>query len=74
MTTGEKGLKMSRVHPFGHHNWTSIIFGKPGFNPFLAPFVVPKQPIFRSLSALRGAKIAQHGRQMGSFHLFVHPK
>ena len=30
--------------------------------------------IFKALSALRGAKIAQHGLKMGSFHLFVHPK
>ena len=30
--------------------------------------------IFKALSALRGAKIAQHGLKMCSFHLFVHPK
>ena len=34
----------------------------------------PKWPIFKALSALRGAKIAQHGLKMDSFHLFVHPK
>ena len=38
------------------------------------PFVVPKWPIFKALLALRGAKIAQHGLKMDSFHLFVHPK
>ena len=27
----QKGLKMSRVHPFGHHNWTRISCGKPWF-------------------------------------------
>ena len=27
----QKGLKMSYIHPFGHHNWTRIIFGKPWF-------------------------------------------
>ena len=37
-------------------------------------WVVPNWPIFKALSALRGAKIAQHGLKMGSFHLFVHPK
>ena len=45
-----------------------------GFDPFFEPFVVPNWPIFKALSALRGAKIAQHGLKMGSFHLFVHPK
>ena len=38
------------------------------------PFVVPKWPIFKALSALRGANIAQHGLKMGSFHSFVHPQ
>ena len=36
--------------------------------------LTPKWPIFKALSALRGAKIAQRGLEMGSFHLFVHPK
>ena len=45
-----------------------------GFDPFCEPFVVPNGPMFRALSALRGAKFAQHGLKMGSFHLFVHPK
>ena len=35
--------------------------------------MIPNKPIFKALSALRGAKIAQHGLKMGSFHLFVHP-
>ena len=30
--------------------------------------------IFKALSALRGAQIAQTGLKMGSCHLFVHPK
>ena len=34
--------------------------------------MVPNLPIFKALSALRGAKIAQQGLKMGSFHLFVH--
>ena len=34
--------------------------------------MVPNWPIFKALSALRWAKIAQHGLKMGSFHLFVH--
>ena len=29
MRAAQKGLKMSRFHPCGHHNWTRIIFGKP---------------------------------------------
>ena len=36
--------------------------------------MVPKWPIFKALSALRWAKIAQHALKMDSFHLFVHPK
>ena len=74
MRAAQKGLKMSCIHPFGHHNWTRIIFGKPWFWPAFEPFVVPNWPIFKALSALRGAKIAQHGLKMGSFHLFVHPQ
>ena len=31
MRVAQKGLKMSCIHPFGHHNWTRIIFGKPWF-------------------------------------------
>ena len=31
MRAAQKGLKMSHIHPFGHHNCTSIIFGKPCF-------------------------------------------
>ena len=41
------------------------------FDPF---FEVPNWPIFKAFLPLRGAKIAQHGLKMGSFHLFVHPK
>ena len=29
MRAARKGLKMSCIHPLGHHNWTRIIFGKP---------------------------------------------
>ena len=28
MRAAQKGLKMSHIHPFGHHNWTRIIFWK----------------------------------------------
>ena len=31
MKAAQKGLKMSCIHPFGHHNWTRIIFGKSWF-------------------------------------------
>ena len=73
LRAAQKGLKMSCSHPFGHHNLTRIIYGKPWFRPVFEPFVVPKWPIFKALSALRG-KIAQHRLKMGPFHLFVHPK
>ena len=74
MRAAQKGLKMSCIHPFGHHHWTRIIFGKPWFWPASEPFVVPNWPTFKALSALGGAKLAQHGLKMGSFHLFVHPQ
>ena len=50
--------------------------GNSGYStrPVFEPFVVPNWPIFKALSALRRAKIAEHGLKMGSFHLFVHPK
>ena len=67
------GLKMSCIHPFVNHNWTGIMFGKPWLSPVFEPFVVPKWPIFKALSASRGAKFAQHGLKMDSFHLFVPP-
>ena len=35
--------------------------------------MVPDWTIFKALSALSGAKTAQHGLKMGSFHYFVHP-
>ena len=44
-----------------------------GFDLFFEPIVVPNWPIFKALSDLRGAKTAQLGLKMGSFHLFVHP-
>ena len=31
MRAAQKVLKMSCIHPFGHHNWTRIMFGKPCF-------------------------------------------
>ena len=36
--------------------------------------MVPNWPIFNALTALKRAKVAQHGLNMGSFQLFVHPK
>ena len=70
------GLKMSCIHPFWHHNRTRIVFGKTMvLTRFVCePFVVPNYSIFKALSALRGAKIAQHGLKMGPFHLLVQPK
>ena len=62
---------MNCIHPFGHRNWTRIIFFQNhGFDPFLSHL----WPIFNALLALRGAKIAQHGLTIRSFHLFVHPQ
>ena len=74
MRVAQKGLKMSCIHPVGHHISTGIISGKPWFGPVFEPFVVPNWPIFKAISALRGANIAQYGLKMGPFHLFVHPK
>ena len=65
MRATQKGLKMSCIHPFGHHNRTGIIFGKPWFSPVSEPFVVPNWPIFKAFWAFKGAKIAQHGLNMG---------
>ena len=36
MRAAQKGLKMSCIHPFGHHNWTWIIFGNHEFDLFLS--------------------------------------
>ena len=36
--------------------------------------MIPNWPIFKALSDLREAEIAQHGLKMGSLQLFVHPK
>ena len=66
MRASQKGLKMNCIHPFGYHNWTRIIFGKPWFSPVFEPFVVPIWPIFEAFLPLRGAKIAQHGLKMSS--------
>ena len=74
MRAAQMGLKMRCIHLFGHHNWTRIIFPEPWISPVFEPFVVPNWPVFKALSALRGAKIAQHGPKMGSFHLSVHPR
>ena len=71
MRAAQKGLKMSCIHPFGHHNCTRIIFGKPWFRPVFEPFVVPNWPIFKARSALRRAKIAQHGWAQNELILLV---
>ena len=65
MRVAQKGLKISCIHPFGHHKWTRIIFGKPWFLPIFEPSVVPNWPIFKAISALRGVEIAQHGLKIG---------
>ena len=70
----QKGLKMSCIHPFGHHNRTRIIFGNHGFDPFLSHLWSQIGQVLKALLALRGAKIAGHGFKMGSFHLYVHPQ
>ena len=31
MRAAQMGLKRNCIHPFGHHNWTRIIFEKPWF-------------------------------------------
>ena len=44
------------------------------FDPFLAHFLVAKQPIFRAICDFGVAKIACSGLEIGSFYLFRHPK
>ena len=65
MRAAQKGLKMSCVHLFGHHNWTRIIFGKPWFWPVFEPFVVPKWPIFKALSAFERGRNSSTWAQKG---------
>ena len=31
MRVAQKGLQSSCIHPFGHHNWTTIFCGEPWF-------------------------------------------
>ena len=31
MRAAQKGLKMSCIHPFGHHSCSMIMFGNPWF-------------------------------------------
>ena len=69
MRAAQKGLKMSCIDLFGHHNGTRIMFGKPWFLPVFEP-VVPNWPNFKA----QRAKIAPHGLKMGAFHLFVQAK
>ena len=36
--------------------------------------MVPKRPIFKAFCDLGAAKMAYNGLEIGSFHLFGHPK
>ena len=54
--------------------YSSIWAPQLDYNHFWKTMVLTRWPIFKALSALRGAKTARHGLEMGSFHLFVHPK
>ena len=50
------------------HVWKTMVLTRFG------AICGPKWPIFKALSALRGAKIAHNGHKMDSFHLFVQAK
>ena len=74
MRAAQKGLEMSRIHPSGTTIRLASFFENHGFDPFLSHLWFPIGPFFKTLSALRGAKVAQHGLKMGSLDLFVHPQ
>ena len=50
MRAAQKGLKMSRIHPFGHHNWKRIIFEN-----FAWGYWRPKCTNFGAFGGLLGA-------------------
>ena len=68
MRAAQKGLKMSRVHPFGHHSWTRIIFLENlGFDPFLTHFSVQNNPFERHFVTLEGPKWLAMGSKRAHF-------
>ena len=72
---GKNSIQIATIIPFEDPQCSRIIlFGQPVFDPFLTCILVTNWPIFKALRGLGGAQIAQIRLQMGSFHLFVHPK
>ena len=65
---------MGRTIPFEHLKWSTIIFGKACLGAIFDQFWFTQWPIFKAFWDLRGAKMAQNGLKMDSFHLIVHPK
>ena len=72
--TGQNGLKMSSIHPFGQPKGTRIIFGKRCLWRIFEPLVVPKWLIFKTLSHSRGPKLQENGLKTAQFQFFVHSK
>ena len=52
------GLKMGSFHLCGHPKWSSIIFGKTHFDPFLTYFLSQNSPFSRHFGILGGPKRA----------------
>ena len=55
------GLKMGSFHLFRHPKWSTIIFGKTLFDPFLAHFWSQNSPFSRHFGILGGPKRATTG-------------
>ena len=68
------GLQVGSFHLFVHPKWSRIISGKNTFSSIFDPLLVAKRPIFKAFGDFGGAKIVCNGLQVGSFHLFRHPK
>ena len=70
----QMGLKMSYIHPFGHHNWTGIMFGKPWFRPIFEPLVILNWPIFKALLGLERGQNRPIWAQNGLIPLVCAPQ
>ena len=63
MRVAQKGLKMSCIPPSGHHNWTTIVFGKPWFWPVFEAFLAPNGPFLKAPFGLdRGQNCSTWGQ------------
>ena len=71
---GQNELKIGVIGPFEHPKWSCMLFRKTHFSPIFDVFYITKWPLFNNFWEPNGAKMAQNGLQMGTFHLLVHPK